>query len=67
MSTGTNRPKFKKKRVTARWVVCISCDYEYVIEPYAGRPECPACESKEYEDVDHYPLLGVRDDMDGNW
>lgn len=65
MDNKKKRPKFKKQRVSARWVVCISCSHEYVVEEYVGRPECPICESKEYEEVDHYPLVGTRDDFYG--
>lgn len=61
------RPKFKKKRVTVKWVACLDCAHEYVIEPYAGRPECPICGSKLYEEVDYYPLLGQKDDYNDKW
>lgn len=63
MDNKKKRPTFKKQRVVSKWVACISCGHEYVLEPYAGRPECPICESKLYEEVDHYPLLGIRDDF----
>ncbi len=61
------RPRFKKSRDTGyspKWVGCIACGHEYVIEPYVGAPECPVCDSREYEQVDCYPLLSIRDDYD---
>jgi uncharacterized CHY-type Zn-finger protein len=67
MELNKQRPRFKKKKTTSRWVACISCGHEYVLEPYAGRPECPVCESRLYEDANVYPLLTIEDDYDDRW
>lgn len=33
-----------------KWVVCLSCFYEYFIESHELNPCCPICESKEYDE-----------------
>lgn len=67
MTTPNKRKRFKKQPKADKWVACISCGYEYYIESYEGRPECPVCESKEYEEADSYPLLKIRDDYYDNF
>jgi uncharacterized CHY-type Zn-finger protein len=61
------RKRFKKKAAPEEWVACISCGHEYYIEKYEGRPECPVCESREYEPATSYPLLTIRDDYYENF
>lgn len=33
-----------------KWVTCLSCYFEYYIEDYQLSPNCPICESYEYEE-----------------